>query len=116
MGQHEQTIAKQAIRAGQPIPDRIANAPELLLGLQIYLQAFFDLDSERSHANGLTLIPWSAIKNYAVAFEFDEEQTEDLFYFVKAMDSAHIEKLAAKRKESEKSGNARRPLRPSRKF
>lgn len=114
MGQHEQTIAKQAIRAGQPIPERIANAPELQPGLQLYLMAFYDLDTERSHANGLTLIPWSSIAGYAQAFDFDEEQTDDLFYFIKAMDSAHIEALGAKRKQQSQT-NARRPLRPSRK-
>jgi hypothetical protein len=41
LGPHEQAIAKQAMRAGQPLPDRIANAPELEVGLQLYLQAFF---------------------------------------------------------------------------
>ena len=51
-GPHEVMIAQQSVRMGQPLPARIANAPELMLGLQVYLQAFFDLDSERSHANG----------------------------------------------------------------
>lgn len=96
MGPHEQTIAKQAIRAGQPVPDRIANAPELEIGLHIYLQAFLDLDSERSHANGLTAIPWSSITSYANAFGFDDEQTEDLHYLVRRLDHEHLKRLQAK--------------------
>lgn len=75
---------------GQPLPDRIANAPELITGLELYLQAFFDLDCERSHGMGLTRIPWSSIKDYAIAFDFDSRQTEDLFYYIRALDFANL--------------------------
>lgn len=98
MGPVEQAIAKQAMRAGNELPDRIANAPELINGLQLYLQAFFDLDSERSHAMAPTPIPWRAMAEYANVFKFDEEQTEDLFYFLRAMDSKHLAKINAKMK------------------
>ena len=84
------------MRAGQPLPERIANAPELEVGLQLYLQAFFDLDSERSHGNGLAPIPWTSIAAYARAFEFDEEQTEDLFFHVRRMDAEHLKRISAK--------------------
>jgi hypothetical protein len=70
------------------------NAPELRLGLSLYLEAFFDLDSERSHGFNLTRIPLSAIRDYAVAFEFDGYQTESLFYLIKAMDRANLERLS----------------------
>ncbi|WZB35695.1 tail chaperonin [Enterobacteria phage FtMidnight] len=101
------------MRAGQALPDRIANAPELQIGLQLYLQAFFDLDSERSHSMGVTPIPWSSIATYARAFEFDEEQTEDLFYFIRKLDQEHTKKLAEKQKAAAKNG--KRPVKPSRK-
>lgn len=96
MGPVEQSIAKQAMRAGMPLPSRIANAPELLPHLVLYLQAFFDLDSERSHALVPTAIPWSSIKSYAVAYEFDEEETEDLFFFIRRMDTDHMARIAKK--------------------
>lgn len=102
LGPIEQNIAKQAMRAGQPMPDRIANAPELKTGLQLYMQAFFDLDCERSHALAPTAIPWSSVQDYARAFEFDEEQTEDLHYFVRRMDTEHLKKLSAKIKNTAK--------------
>jgi hypothetical protein len=101
LGQHEQAIAKQAMRAGQALPDRIANAPELQDGLQLYLQAFFDLDCERSHSQGLTSIPWTSVSAYAQAFGFDEEQTEDLHFFIRKLDSEHLKRLDKK----QKSGN-----------
>lgn len=96
MGPIEQNIIKQAMRFGQPIPDRILNAPELQNGLYLYLQAFFELDSERSHAFGARPIPWSSIKDYAAAFNFDECQTDDLFYFIRQMDNEHLKKLQKK--------------------
>jgi len=96
LGTSSLSIARQAQRQGLPIPDAIANAPELQIGLQLYLDAFFDLDSERSHAFGVTRIPWSSIKNYAEQWQFDEQQTEDLLFFIKRMDASHLERLAAK--------------------
>lgn len=96
LGPIEQNIAKQAMRSGQPIPERIANAPELQLGLQLYIQAFFDLDSERSHNMGLCPIPWASIINYAKVFEFDEEQTEDLIFHIKRLDREHLKRLSKK--------------------
>ena len=81
---------------GQPLPERIAKAPQLELGLELYLQAFFDLDSERSHGMGLTNIPWSRIKDYAIAFDFDERQTEDLFYYIRKIDNANLKRLEEK--------------------
>lgn len=92
MGPHEQTLARQSMQMGQPLPDRIANAPELRFGLQLYLQAFLNLDSERNEGP----IPWSAIRDYAQAFELDEEQTDDLFYFVRRLDSEQMRIRAAK--------------------
>lgn len=93
MGPHEQTIVKQAIRAGQPIPTRIANAPELHVGLELFLNAFFDLDTERQAGFSIGPIPWSKIKEYAVAYGFDNDLTEELFYFVKALDNAHMKRI-----------------------
>ncbi len=89
----EQSIAKQAMRQGQPMPDRIANAPELVIGSELFLTAFFDLDSERSHATAPTAIPWSSILEYAIVYDFDEEQTEDLLFLIKKMDAAHLKRL-----------------------
>jgi len=95
---HEQTIAKQALRAGQPLPDSIANAPVLNMGLQLYIQAFFDLDSERNHGAAPTAIPWSSMAAYADAYDFDAEQREDLFTYVKAMDASHLKRISEKMK------------------
>ena len=93
MGNIEDGIIKQAKRAGNPIPDRILNKPVLRIGLSIFLEAFFDLDSERTHSFGLTAIPWTSIKKYAESYEFDQEMTEDLLYLVREMDDENLRLL-----------------------
>lgn len=111
MGPIEQTIIKQALRAGQPIPERIANAPELKPGMNLYLEAFLDLDSERGHAFGPERIPLGKIFEYAIAYEFDEEQTEDLVYLVREMDKAHVSNLNRKEKSKQAISKGRKPRR-----
>lgn len=99
LGAIEQSIAKQAIRAGQPIPERIAQAPKLRFGLLFYLQAFFDLDAERSQGMGIGRIPWSAILSYANYYCLNDESTDDLVYLLRSMDVAHLNRLEAKREK-----------------
>ena len=89
---------------GLPLPDFIANAPKLETGLQLFLQAFFDLDTERSHSLGVTMIPHSRIREYAKDIELDSEDREDLIYFIREMDLAHTKRLTAKNKTKATDG------------
>lgn len=71
------------------------------LGLDLYLHAFFDLDTERSHGDGLQRIPRSAIVDYAVHYDIVGEQREDLLFYVRKMDNAHLAVLAEKIKPND---------------
>lgn len=95
-------MVETAIRNRLPLPNPILNAPQLFQGLEVYLQAFFDLDSERSHSMGLTPIPWSSIVRYAEYQQLDSEQTEDLLYYVRAMDNWNLNRLDAESKRKNK--------------
>lgn len=86
----EQQIIKQCFRDGAPLPKRIANAPQLQLGLGLYHEAFWELDSCRPVGWGVGPIPWSAMHDYAQAFEFDDVQMEALFYYVRVMDQVYL--------------------------
>lgn len=86
-----------------PLPERIANAPELYLGLELYYRAFLDLTSCRGQGYGTEgPISWLSIKDYADAQELDLDQRDDLFYHIQHMDLAYLkhksEKLKAKPK------------------
>jgi hypothetical protein len=91
LGPTEQNIAKQAIRAGEPIPERIANAPQLSLGSIFYLQAFFDLDSERPQGYSTPgRIPWSAIVGYGEYHGLTPEEIDVLVHYVRALDNENL--------------------------
>lgn len=96
MGATEQNIVRQAQLAKAPIPERIANAPVLLQGLELYLEAFFELDSSRPVGFSLLPIPWGAIVDYCAVYGLDNEQREDMLYLIRRMDNAHIDRLNKK--------------------
>lgn len=98
MGAVEERIIEQASQAGEPLPDRIANAPELLRGLTLYYNAFQDLSTSRQSAFGVGQIPWQAINDYCLTYEIEDEQREDMFLFIGQMDSVYREHVEKKHK------------------
>jgi hypothetical protein len=90
-------VVRQAIRFNEPLPDRIANRPELMFGLELFYVAWFDLDSEREVGFGLGPIKRSAIVAYAEEYGFSEEQKEDLLYLVREMDNDYLARQAKKK-------------------
>lgn len=74
-----------------PLPNRIQNAPVLWLGLEFFYSAFLDLNTCRPSGWNLGPIPWSAIADYANAMDVIGEQRDDLFFFVRSLDSAYLE-------------------------
>lgn len=91
LGPAEQSIAKQAVRAGEPIPERIANAPQIPFGSMFYLQAFFDLDGERAQGYmSQGRIPWSAIVGYGEYHDLTPEEIDILLHYVRALDNENL--------------------------
>lgn len=94
-GPTEEQIIKLALRARNPLPDPIQNAPEIPLGLGMFYQAFQELSSERTEGP----IPGTAIRAYCRDEEIDGELADDLFYHVRNLDNALLEYT---RKKTEK--------------
>jgi len=117
MGAIEKNILRQIKRSGEPIPDRIANKPRLFAGGELFIAAFYDLDSERPPAfQGCSPIPWSAIHTYAVAHDMTGELYEDLLYHIRALDNAFMKHMQGRQKQQQGTGNgdAARPRTPPR--
>lgn len=89
-GESELTYIRHARQNDQEIPAPILNAPELELGLQIYLQAFFDLQADRISGLSMGNIPSSAVRCYARDMDFDADQSDLLVRYVQKMDAAYI--------------------------
>jgi hypothetical protein len=98
-GEVEQRIIKSCMAQRRQLPDRIQNAPELMMGLELYWDAFWDLSTCRVSGFGAGPIPWLAMREYALTFGFDEEQMDDLFYFVRVMDNEYLNHYAKKEKK-----------------
>lgn len=99
-------------RDGIEIPEDISHQPILPANLLGYLDAFYDLDTERNHSNGLARIPWSAITRYGEFYRYD---LDELHFFIRRMDDALLEQMARGMKGGGSSGAGevvQRPPRP----
>lgn len=85
MASKEETLIKQAKQMNVPIPDRILNKPVLAQELNLYYEAFFDLQYDR---NANEKIPWSVIVKYSDRYNFDQEQEELLIRYIRILDKA----------------------------
>lgn len=78
------------MRERLPLPRKIANAPELNFGLELYYDAFWDLSTCRMSGYSLGPIPWGSVNDYASTFEFDDEQRHALHYYIRVMDNVYV--------------------------
>lgn len=78
----------------------------MFIGLDLYWDAYVDLSACRPASfGGASPIPWSAMAEYAVIHEFDEEQRESLFYLARRMDAAFIKWFEKRHGHKQKSGS-----------
>lgn len=87
-GQVEKKIIEQCMRENLPLPDKIANAPVLLEGLDLYYEAFQNLVGDRGSAE--LPISWLAIHTYCRQFDLSEEQEQAMHHHIKEMDSVYL--------------------------
>lgn len=83
-----------AYKRGQPPPSFIADAPTLLPGLDLYLEAFRELSTCRPYIgmNGAPgPIPWDRINDWGREHEFDGEAREYLVVMIRALDDEYLE-------------------------
>ena len=97
-GEVEQKIIQQCMRTGKALPKRIAEAPILQQGLEIFYIAFFDLSSSRPIGFSEGQISWISMWDYCERLEIRGSQRDDLIYLVSAMDRAY---LKHRKKEAE---------------
>jgi hypothetical protein len=98
-GPTEKFIIQQCAQQRLPLPEKIANAPELLIGLEFFYMAFLDLTTCRGTGYDTEgPISWLAIKEWADSNEVEGEQREDLFYYINELDKAYLDFKAKKLK------------------
>jgi hypothetical protein len=77
------------MRERLPLPDKIRNAPQLFLGLELFYGAFLDLCTCRS-GFGDGPISWKSVEEYCMISEFSVDQKDDLHYFITKMDEEYL--------------------------
>lgn len=76
---------QEAEQSGEELAEYVTNAPVLRLGVALYYNAWFELDTERRRAR-LEPIKRSSVFEYARDYELSELQTDDLWFYVSRMD------------------------------
>ncbi len=92
-----------------PLPDSIANKPDIIAGLEMYWQAFTDLNTSRELGMAEGPIPWTAIDQWATRHRIVGEDFDRLVIILRGMDAAYL-------KHRSKSSNktlGKRPKKPS---
>ncbi|MCK5016808.1 MAG: hypothetical protein KAS32_07010 [Candidatus Peribacteraceae bacterium] len=90
MGPTEARILKECYAWKRKIPDKILNAPELLLGLEFYYIAFMALNTTRHLGFSPGPISYFAIEDYAARQKLDENEIEILHHHMQCMDQAFL--------------------------
>lgn len=99
MGQVEQRMIQECYRRKKALPERIQDAPDLLLGLELYFNAFIELNTCRSTGWSAGPIPSWSVGEYADRLDLNEDETEDLHYHMRMMDQAFLKHMARKNKD-----------------
>ena len=104
-GEVAQSIINQCLNTGQPIPEYLQNQPEMEESLTLFMQAWADLSTDRQfYMDGsVGFIPWSSIMKYAEFYAISHEQADELFYFIKQLDTAYIKHIRSQLNNANKS-------------
>jgi len=92
----------EARRFREELPRRIVDKPNLFFGSALFLNAWFDLDTERERPKPISR---ASCFSYARDYEFDSEQQEDLWFFIRQMDVEFLSWWAKKQPKNRQRGS-----------
>lgn len=113
-GPVEQKIIAQCLREKKPLPPKIAEAPELYLGLDFFYEAFLELNSCRFLGMSEGPIPWTALNTYCEVYEITDEQKLDFFYLLRAIDNEYLKYQSDKQEKKNRQIKGKKPMRGKR--
>lgn len=92
----ERRIRKECARFGEALPADLVSPPVLHFGLALYFNAWFELNEERGtivDAKGRAHEDYVSRRqclDYSRFYDLNRVQTDDLWYYVAAMDRAYM--------------------------
>ncbi len=99
-GKTEAKIIEQARKMGMPLPDMIANKPELGAGLELYWKAFVELSSDRQISMAEGPIPWISINMWACRHGIFGDDFDRFVAVIRGLDEAYLKKQSKKKKKT----------------
>ena len=102
-------MREEAKNTGEALPKRMQNAPQLRLGLALYLNAWYDLDLERDRSK-FDPIKRSSCFDYAFDYDLSEEQTDDLWFYIGRMDREFLKWWKTKQPKPRTAGRRGRTV------
>jgi len=103
LGTKEKRIMEECYRRRRPLPERIKNAPELLVGLEHFYDCYLELSTARSVGWDALPINVNQIYEYAHNLDFDEDEAAELVFFIMRMDAEFLKIMEEKKaRESKK--------------
>lgn len=84
-------VLRQSVRNNQPIPKKIADAPQLLPGLDFFYTGFLELCTCRSVGFGTGPIPWTAVNEYAMRHSLTDEEFDTFSAAIKRLDVVYVQ-------------------------
>lgn len=98
----EAIIIQQAIRLKAPLPEKIANFPDLEPGLDYYLEIYLDLCSDKSVGFGEGPIPWTSLNEYAKRDKIEGEDFDRMVQLIRFVDAEIMKEKSKKAKRDMK--------------
>jgi len=111
LGTIEQSVIDRCRRMNLPLPDSVANPPDLDEGLEWYLAAFEELSSDRSCGMSPGPIPGWAIRRFARDCYLAADEEDDLTYLVRRLDAAFLDHVSHRMNQKQKAPRHARPER-----
>jgi len=99
---------EQGQEKGRPLPDWMTEEVDRSEIAEWMLAAFFHLSTCRSYGMGYGPIPWTAIRDFAVDRQLDEEAWRLFEYWIRQMDAAYLDWHAAEEKSRRDAAAAER--------
>ena len=99
-GKTEANIIEQARKMGMPLPDTIANKPQILVGLEIYWKAFAELSSDRSVGMAEGPILWSSMNMWALRHGIYGDSFDRFVAVIRGLDGEYLNKRSKEHKKT----------------
>ena len=91
-------------RDGTGEPKQYESDSELLPGLAVYYQAYWQLHTTRHVGMGVGPIPHTEILWFCKLREYDEETADTMEHHIRAMDNAYLEHVSKEQAKKSKHG------------